>query len=133
MNDQRVLMCRAIFVFKAIVGWAPIYTRCVQSFTAHSPLRTAFGDVYIYPQRPRVHARATPTLSPHSLASSVSTTMSGSSAPSKKKANSTLDEILDRTIGVLNVLEDASDLIPVAGIGSAIPIVRKIVEQLRVS
>ena len=59
--------------------------------------------------------------------------MSGSSTPFKKKSNSTLDEILDRTIGVLNVLEDASDLIPVAGVGSAIPIVRKIVEQLRVS
>ena len=59
--------------------------------------------------------------------------MSGLSAPPKIKSNSTLDEILDRTIGVLDVLEDASDLIPVAGVGSAIPIVRKIVEQLRVS
>ena len=59
--------------------------------------------------------------------------MSRLSTPSKRKTNGALDKILDRTIGVLDVLEDASDLIPVAGVGSAIPIVRKIVEQLRVS
>ena len=59
--------------------------------------------------------------------------MSGSSVPSKKTSYRTLDEILDHTIGVLKVLEDASSLIPVAGVGAAIPIVRRIVEQLRVS
>ena len=60
-------------------------------------------------------------------------TTSGSSATSKRKAYSTLDDVLDRTISALKVLEAASSLIPVAGVGVAVPIVRKIVEQLRVS
>ena len=62
-----------------------------------------------------------------------SSTMSGLSTSSKRKPYTTLDDALDRTINALKVLEDASSLIPVAGVGVAIPIIRKIVEQLRVS
>ena len=59
--------------------------------------------------------------------------MSGSSVSSKKKPHGTLDAILDHTISTLKVLEGVSNLIPVAGVTVAIPIIRKIAEQLRVS
>ena len=62
-----------------------------------------------------------------------SDTPSGSSTSAKRKAYTIVDDVLDRTISALKVLEAASSLIPVAGVRVAIPIVRKIVEQLRVS
>ena len=75
----------------------------------------------------------TPIFSSLPLMPANNDTPSGSSTPAKRKAYTTLDDLLDRTISALKVLEGASSLIPVAGVGVAIPIVRKIVEQLRVS
>jgi hypothetical protein len=56
-----------------------------------------------------------------------------SDSKQEKRSNDALNTTLDRIGFVLDVLGDDADLIPVAGLSSAVPIVRRIVDQLRVS
>jgi hypothetical protein len=55
------------------------------------------------------------------------------STSKKRKRNDALRANLDRVTWVLNALGDVANLAPVAGFASAIPVVRRIVELLRVS
>jgi hypothetical protein len=50
-----------------------------------------------------------------------------------KKRNESLNAALDRVDVALNVLNDAASLVPVAEFANAVPIVRRIVKQIRVS
>jgi hypothetical protein len=55
------------------------------------------------------------------------------SSSKKRKRNESLKATLDRVDLALNVLNDVASLVPVAGFANAVPIVRRIVEQIRVS
>jgi hypothetical protein len=78
---------------------------------------------------------------PHPLSSSPAATvehMNNTTPPQtpsssrKNNRNDALNTTLDRISLVLDVLGDVAELIPVAGIASTLPIVRRIVDQLSV-